>query len=266
VSIVSGEDHVLLYRGKITVSCSISGTSGGSGVIPKCCWQIHLILDDGYIHYNFTFTDYYNVSGTWYNNYLDNGTFNGVKIQDYELTTTTTSIETTSSTSSIPSSTSSSISGTTSSVNISTTTMPGATTTTSTILVTTSVNPTTTTSIDNGCPPDYPVDCGNGWCCPLDFPVCGRGFNNGSCFEAGTNPNCPASTLYGEDSYEVEQLRFFRDNILNQTPEGRELIKLYYIWSPVIVKAMEEDKEFKEEVKQMIDGVLPMIEKDILIQ
>jgi hypothetical protein len=31
---------------------------------------------------------------------------------------------------------------------------------------------------------------------------------------------------------------------------------LYYKWSPVIVKAMEEDDEFEEWVKEMIDGVL----------
>ncbi len=38
------------------------------------------------------------------------------------------------------------------------------------------------------------------------------------------------------------------------------MIILYYLWSPTIVRVMEEDEEFKEEVKQMIDGILPMIE------
>jgi hypothetical protein len=47
---------------------------------------------------------------------------------------------------------------------------------------------------------------------------------------------------------------------LNQTPEGRELIRLYYLWSPVIVRAMEEDEDFKEDVKGMLDGVLGMME------
>jgi len=42
-------------------------------------------------------------------------------------------------------------------------------------------------------------------------------------------------------------------------PVGQEIIKLYYQWSPVIVRAMEEDEEFKAEVKEMIDGVLPLI-------
>ena len=48
-------------------------------------------------------------------------------------------------------------------------------------------------------------------------------------------------------------------DVLNKTSEGQELIKLYYEWSPAIVKAMEEDEEFKEEVKEMIDGVLELI-------
>lgn len=74
---------------------------------------------------------------------------------------------------------------------------------------------------------------------------------------------CPMAIIYGEQSDEVETLRWYRDNVLRQTPEGRELIKLYYLWSPIIVKAMEQDEGFKEEIKQMIDGVLPMIKDDM---
>jgi hypothetical protein len=50
-----------------------------------------------------------------------------------------------------------------------------------------------------------------------------------------------------------------RDEVLSQTPEGQELIRLYYEWSPVIVKAMEEDEEFKTDVKEMVDEVLLLI-------
>ncbi|MBW2652523.1 MAG: hypothetical protein JRC57_05495, partial [Deltaproteobacteria bacterium] len=73
-------------------------------------------------------------------------------------------------------------------------------------------------------------------------------------------PSCPSELIYGEHSKETESLRYFRDNILNQSPEGQEIIRLYYEWSPVIVKAMEADEEFKEEVKEMVDGVLELIE------
>ena len=37
------------------------------------------------------------------------------------------------------------------------------------------------------------------------------------------------------------------------------IIRLYYQWSPAIVKAMEEDEGFKEEVKELLDGVLELI-------
>jgi len=74
---------------------------------------------------------------------------------------------------------------------------------------------------------------------------------------------CTSELVYGEDSEEVKILRHFRDNILNQTPEGQELINLYYQWSPEIVKAMEKDEEFKEEVKEMIDGVLGLVGREV---
>ena len=47
--------------------------------------------------------------------------------------------------------------------------------------------------------------------------------------------------------------------MLSETPEGRELIKLYYQLSPGIVKTMEKDEAFKAEAKEMIDGVLGLI-------
>jgi hypothetical protein len=67
--------------------------------------------------------------------------------------------------------------------------------------------------------------------------------------------------MYGEVSEEAELLRELRDNILAQTPEGREVIRLYYQWSPVIVKAMEEDEEFKEKVQEVVDEFLLFIEE-----
>jgi hypothetical protein len=54
-----------------------------------------------------------------------------------------------------------------------------------------------------------------------------------------------------------------RDNILNQTPAGQELIRLYYELSPVIVQMMNEDADFKLQVKEMIDGVLPLIRGEV---
>jgi hypothetical protein len=73
------------------------------------------------------------------------------------------------------------------------------------------------------------------------------------------SPKCTLVKIYGENSKEVKILRLFRDNVLSKTPEGQEIIRLYYQWSPAIVKAMERDEEFKEEVKEMIDGILGLI-------
>ena len=47
--------------------------------------------------------------------------------------------------------------------------------------------------------------------------------------------------------------------MLTQTPEGQELIRLYYEWSPAIVKMMENDAEFRAEVKEMTHGILELI-------
>jgi hypothetical protein len=74
-----------------------------------------------------------------------------------------------------------------------------------------------------------------------------------------TEESCLIVLLFGEYSEEVEMLRFFRDNVLIKTPEGQELIRLYYEWSPMIVKAMEEDEVFRKEIKEMIDGILPLM-------
>lgn len=70
---------------------------------------------------------------------------------------------------------------------------------------------------------------------------------------------CLSELVYGEYSEETELLRYVRDNVLRQTPEGNELIGLYYQWSPAIVKVMKGDEEFKESVKELIDGILPTI-------
>jgi hypothetical protein len=72
---------------------------------------------------------------------------------------------------------------------------------------------------------------------------------------------CSVLQIFGEDSKAVQLLRDFRDNVLTQTPEGRKLIEIYYEWSTVIVKALEEDEDFREEITELIDEVLPLVEK-----
>jgi hypothetical protein len=74
-----------------------------------------------------------------------------------------------------------------------------------------------------------------------------------------TTQSCPIEEIYGVYSEETEILRYLRDNVLSQTPEGQEIIRLYYELSPVIAKAMKEDVAFKAQVKGMIDGVVRVI-------
>ena len=71
---------------------------------------------------------------------------------------------------------------------------------------------------------------------------------------------CPIESLYGEHSKETELLRYFRDTVLSKTPEGQKIIKLYYQWSPVLIKMMGGNEEVKDTVKAMINRVLPLIE------
>jgi hypothetical protein len=77
-------------------------------------------------------------------------------------------------------------------------------------------------------------------------------------------PYCAATVALGKHPSEndLNTLRKFRDNVLCKTQEGRELIKRYYQWSPAFVKAMEEDEDFKGDVKEMVDGVLMLIEEE----
>jgi len=102
--------------------------------------------------------------------------------------------------------------------------------------------------------PDEP--CCAGKCCKRD-EICS---DSKECkFSLIAWLRCPLSLIYGEDSDEVVLLRAFRDEVLSQSPVGQEIIELYSQWSPAIVKAMEEDEEFREDVKEMIDEVLPVI-------
>ncbi len=75
----------------------------------------------------------------------------------------------------------------------------------------------------------------------------------------GRIPPCLVETIYGEDSEEVVILRYVRDKVLINTPEGREVIKLYYAWNPFIVRMIEKDPELQYELRQTIDELLHSI-------
>jgi hypothetical protein len=75
------------------------------------------------------------------------------------------------------------------------------------------------------------------------------------CFSSG----CIAEQLYGNHSRVTEFLRKYRDTVLRQTPGGRKIIALYYQWSPVLVKAMQQDKDVEANIRKMIDGFLMLV-------
>jgi hypothetical protein len=87
---------------------------------------------------------------------------------------------------------------------------------------------------------------------------CDTGVAPGNCgIECPAPPDpCASEEIYGEGSVQVQILRALRDNVLNTTPEGQEIIRLYYQWSPVITMAMKNNAGFKAEMKEMIDGIL----------
>lgn len=70
---------------------------------------------------------------------------------------------------------------------------------------------------------------------------------------------CAAELLYGKSSATTELLRGFRDQVLDSTPEGREIIRLYYQLSPAIVRAAEKDERFRQLLKETSDVIVPLV-------
>jgi photosystem II stability/assembly factor-like uncharacterized protein len=81
----------------------------------------------------------------------------------------------------------------------------------------------------------------------------------GTTTTTSTEGVCSIEETYGEQSKETELLRYFRDNVLSKSPEGQEIIRRYYQWSPLIADAMEGDEKFRKEIKETIDGILALI-------
>jgi len=69
---------------------------------------------------------------------------------------------------------------------------------------------------------------------------------------------CPAEIVYGEDAAEVAALRWYRDTILSKTPEGREVIQLYYELSPAIAGVLQGNEKLTLAIKALADSLLPL--------
>jgi hypothetical protein len=58
-------------------------------------------------------------------------------------------------------------------------------------------------------------------------------------------------------------LRYVRDEVLKRTPEGREIVRMYYQLSPALVKALQEDRELQGHMKGIIDAVVPLCKEAV---
>ena len=72
----------------------------------------------------------------------------------------------------------------------------------------------------------------------------------------GSTAPCPVESIYGNNSKETVLVRNFRDTILSTTPEGQKLISLYYTHSLTVIKLIENDPEFKNNLKALIDTII----------
>jgi hypothetical protein len=100
-----------------------------------------------------------------------------------------------------------------------------------------------------------------GDCCIGIFPCYTIG---GSWDVVCTTPTpCAAEAIYGENSEQIEMLRAYRDNILSKTPEGQELIKTYYKFSPTVTEFLERNPVLKNKAKRLIESMLPGIREKV---
>ena len=60
---------------------------------------------------------------------------------------------------------------------------------------------------------------------------------------------------------EIDEIAIRYNPTLTQVSKKVGFLFSNYQWRPAIVKAMEEDEEFKAELKEMIDGVLPLMKR-----
>jgi hypothetical protein len=72
---------------------------------------------------------------------------------------------------------------------------------------------------------------------------------------------CFLLRLYGEGSDEIALFRKYRNHFINRGLEGEEIIKFYYTWSPLLVKAIEEDEELEKQLKELADTILFLVEE-----
>jgi len=99
----------------------------------------------------------------------------------------------------------------------------------------------------------------------LDVVVCGQKEDQMIWYENKLpKPSlCAAEKIYGENSEQTDLLREYRDNVLSKTPEGQEVIKTYYKFSPTIVNLLENSPAMRKKAKVFMDSMLLGIRKKV---
>jgi len=74
---------------------------------------------------------------------------------------------------------------------------------------------------------------------------------------------CLAELLYGKDEDETNLLRAYRDSVLSTTPEGQDIIRMYYEWSPGIRDWVKQDEQLRKDMRTVFDSAVPLIKKQV---
>jgi ABC-type amino acid transport substrate-binding protein len=93
--------------------------------------------------------------------------------------------------------------------------------------------------------------------------VAGKASDAASTTTTSEPASCPSEEVYGVNAEETALIRKLRDDVLSKTGEGQAFIKLYYQLSPALLQAMTENRAFKQEVKEIIDLIVPVIREGI---
>jgi hypothetical protein len=93
--------------------------------------------------------------------------------------------------------------------------------------------------------------------------VAGKSSDAASTTTTSEPASCPSEEIYGVNAEETALIRKVRDDVLNQSDAGRAFIKLYYQMSPALLQAMTESKAFKQEVREILDLIVPVLREEM---
>ena len=71
--------------------------------------------------------------------------------------------------------------------------------------------------------------------------------------------DCFIEYLYGTHSAQTNLFKCLRDSLLKQSKEGQEIVRLYNQYNALLISVIEEDPDFKNQVKDILDQLIPII-------